>query len=263
MDWYIKFLYTTIIGRSLLWITTSKTYSNFNALYLKSRFSQHKIKTYMQKYQIDLNDYEAKEYQSFNDFFIRRIKQEKRPINGGLIAIADANLTVYQINDDLTLPIKNTVYEVKDLINDEALAKKYAGGLCLVYRLSVEDYHHYVFLDDGVCNKPTKIKGVLHTVRPIATNKYSVYIQNSREYTILKTKNFGEVIQIEIGALLVGKINNLSKEKFIKGEEKGYFEFGGSTIVLLFKPGMIKLAKKFNHQDEIKVKVGERIGDAV
>ena len=106
--------------------------------------------------------------------------------------------------------------------------------------------------------KHKKIRGVLHTVRPIALAKFPVFVQNSREVTIEQTENFGKIAQIEIGALLVGRITNKKAEKRVKrGQEKGYFEFGGSTIVLLLSK---KYAKYYKDSDaEIPVILGETI----
>ena len=112
-------------------------------------------------------------------------------------------------------------------------------------------------------NKP--VKGILHTVRPIAVNKYPVFAQNSREYSIIETENFGTVAQIEVGAMMIGKIKNHQKSGLIKrGEEKGMFLYGGSTIVVLVEKDKVKLPETYfyNTSKDIETRVlyGRKIG---
>lgn len=132
-------------------------------------------------------------------------------------------------------------------------------------RLCVDDYHRYCYIDDGTKEENIFIPGVLHTVNPIALENYKIYSQNQREYTIMHTKNFGDVIQIEVGAMMVGKIVNYDGKTDIKrGEEKGKFLYGGSTIILLLNQN-IKIDDDIikNTQDgaETIVKMGEKIGE--
>ena len=127
------------------------------------------------------------------------------------------------------------MYSLSDLLGNHELAQQYDGGTCLVFRLSVDDYHRYCFIDDGSKEEDVYIKGVFHTVNPIANDYYPIYKQNSRSYSLLHTLHFDDVIYMEVGAMMVGKIVNHSLDSFCRGDEKGYFEFGGSTIVVLLK----------------------------
>ena len=118
------------------------------------------------------------------------------------------------------------------------LAKKYCGGTLMLFRLSVDDYHHYCYPVDGVEEDSRVLKGVFHTVNPFAASKKPVYCENSREFSILETEHSGNVLLMEIGALSVGKIINIKTSGNVKkGEEKGYFEFGASSIILCFEKG--------------------------
>ena len=142
---------------------------------------------------------------------------------------------------------------------------EYKDGYALVFRLSTDNYHRYCYIDSGSKTDNYYIKGVFHTVQPISLKNYNFYKTNSREWTVLNTKNFGKVIDIDIGALGVGRIKNNHKDyEFKKGEEKGYFEFGGSTIVLLVKKNIINIDKDImeNSLENIEtiVKYGEGIG---
>ena len=135
----------------------------------------------------------------------------------------------------------------------------------LIFRLEATDYHRYIYIDNGSKEKNVFVPGILNTVRPIVLKHFNIYKQNSREYTIMHTDNFDDVIQIEVGAIMVGKINNKHEEyTFKKGEEKGMFEFGGSTIVLMIKKDIVDLDNDIikNSSDgfETKVSVGESIG---
>ena len=256
----LKFLYNTIIGRLILKIICLPFISKIYAKYLNSRFSRHKIKKFVKNNCIDMTQYEKKEYNSFNDFFIRKIKDGKRTIQDGLVAICDAKLSVYKIDNNSTFKIKNSIYSIPELIQESSKNYEYA----LIFRLCVDDYHHYVFPDNGKVLSSKKIKGILHTVQPIAFKRHKVFIENTRCVTMLECENLGHVCYIEVGALMVGKIVNEEKLKFKKGEEKGHFEFGGSTIVLLIEKNKLEINQKIidntNQDIETIVKLGETIG---
>ena len=234
---------------------------------MNSSLSKGQINSFIKKNNIDMNLYESQDYHSYNDFFTRTIKDGVRHIDmdeNALIAPCDSKLTVYPIEDTLQLKIKNSVYTIEDLLMSPSLADEYRGGLCLVFRLTVDDYHHYHFIDDGTADKDHFIKGVFHTVNPIASDYYPIYKTNSRSYTVLHTKHFGDVVQMEVGAMMVGKITNLNKKTFKRGEEKGYFEFGGSTVVLFIKKDIVDIDEDIlnisKNEDEVRVLMGERIG---
>lgn len=263
----LSFFYNTLLGRILLKICTMKFISDIAGIYMNSRLSKYKIKKFIKDNKIKITDYEKTNYNSFNEFFTRKIISIKRPINmtkTAFISPCDSKLSVYTISNDLTLNIKNSYYTI-DTIIDKKILKEYKEGYALVFRLSPTDYHRYCYIDSGYQEKNNKIKGILHTVQPIALKRYNFYKTNTREWTILHTNNFNEVVHIEIGAMTIGKIKN-EHENYIfkKGEEKGYFEFGGSTIVLLVKKGIITIDEDIleNSKNNIEtyVKYGEKIG---
>ncbi len=264
----VRILYNNFIGRTFLKLVLVKPgISKINGLRYSKKNSAKIIPKFIKKNNIDMSEYIEKDYTSFNDFFTRQIKPEKRPISEdkkALISCADSLLTVYRIDENLHFRVKGSLYSVFDLLKNNELAEKYNNGYCLIFRLTVRDYHHYCFIDDGTCDDEVKISGVLHTVNPIAGKKVKVYRENSREYTTLHTKNFGDVVQIEVGALMVGKIKNSNIHSFKKGEEKGYFEFGGSTVILLFEENKViidsDIMQYSNLLIETRVKYGEKIG---
>ena len=178
-------------------------------------------------------------------------------------APSDSKLTVYKIDNENEFIIKNKKYTIKTILRDEKLAEEYKNGYFLVFRLSVDDYHRYAYIDNGKMIKRKEINGKFHTVGPIAFEKHKVYEENQREYEVLKTENFGEIIQMEVGALMVGKIVNHKMKTFKKGDEKGYFLFGGSTIIILVKENILKIDDDILANSkkgiETKVKQGEKV----
>lgn len=263
----LNFFYGNFIGRLFIKIAISKPITNLIGKYMNSKSSIKKIDKFIKENNINMYDYENKEYTSYNDFFTRKIKEVKRPINARkdiLISPCDSKLLAYKITKDLTLKIKESYYSIDTLV-DKKIMKEYTDGYALVFRLSTDNYHRYCYIDSGTKSDNYYIKGTFHTVQPISLKHYNFFKTNSREYTILNTNNFGKVIDIDIGALGVGRIKNHHKKySFFKGEEKGYFEFGGSTIVLLFKKDTIILDDDIvnNSKENIEtiVKYGERIG---
>ena len=263
----LNFFYDFFLGRVILKVLTTKFISNLIGAYMNSSFSKRKINKFINKNDINMFEYDNRNYKSYNDFFTRKVIPYKRPINASkdtLISPCDSKLTAYKINKDLTLNIKDAYYSIDTLV-DGNIMDEYIDGYALVFRLSTDNYHRYCYIDSGTKGKNYKIKGILHTVQPICLKHYNFYKTNSREYTILNTKHFDKVVYVEIGALGVGRIvNNHEEYEFKKGEEKGYFEFGGSTIVLLFKKNVISLDKDIEDNSsegiETIVKYGEKIG---
>ena len=241
----VRFLYNTIPGRILLKLLIRTPVSKLAGSLLRSPASRLFIKRFIKQNNIDMEEYRSATFKSFDDFFIREIKHGCRPISENeydVIAPCDSKLTVYPINEGSVFKIKHSIYSIEDLLQDKKLADEFSGGVCLIFRLTPDDYHRYIYIDDGNILQQKKIKGLLHTVQPIAYHSCNVFCRNTREYTVVQTKTFGKVIQIEVGALFVGKISNHGKNHtVIRGEEKGMFQFGGSTIILLFRKDIVEI----------------------
>jgi len=268
-DFIVSFLYNNFIGRIFLKALIKPSVSKFAGSILDKGFTKIFINNFIKRNNINIEEYQNVKYISFNDFFSRQIKKELRLYTDNqyhVLSPCDGKLTIYPITKDGVFHIKNSVYTIADLLQDEKLADEFLEGECLIFRLTKDDYHRYSYIDNGESIYRKTIDGVLHTVRPIAQNKYKIYIQNSREYEVMQTKNFGKVIQMEVGALFVGRIKNYYlKTVFNRGDEKGMFEFGGSTIILLFQNGKIKPNKTIcdntlNNKETI-VKMGQKIGE--
>lgn len=263
----LRFLYNTILGRILLLFITKATFSKIATKFLDSNISRILIKPFVKKYKIDTELYIDKKYKSFNDFFKRIKKEEYINIDtnpDSFISPCDCKLSVYKASEN-TFKIKGVSYDLELLLKSKFLAQDYKDGYVVVCRLTPDNYHRYCYVDNGYHDANKKIKGNLNTVRPIATTKKDVFITNARSYTVLDTSNFGQVIQIEVGALMVGKIkNNYTNHSFKKGEEKGFFEYGGSTIILLVKNDKVKidnyLLNNTKNGYETIVSIGDKIG---
>ena len=260
------FLYKKVPGRIILKLITRPFISKITGKIINSKISKIYINKFIKNNNINMEDYQKENYNSFNDFFTRKVNKTKRnevSNKNQLISPCDSKIMKYTIDEKLTISVKNTKYSIKNLVKEESLTQ-FKGGTCLVLRLCVDDYHRYHAFDNYEVIKNKKIKGVLHTVNPISYENYQVFTENQREVSLLKTENFKEVYQIEVGALNVGKIHNHKKTKYKRYEERGYFSFGGSTIILLFQKDIIKLdediEKHSKENIEVKVEYGDIIG---
>lgn len=262
----LEILYHHPVGRMLLKFVIHPFFSRMYGWYNDSPLSKKQIPGFIKKCNICMEDYEDREYKSFNDFFARKIKPGKRKLDESaeaLLTPADSKLSLYPIDKKNRLTIKGVSYTLDELVGRKQDLQEYAGGTCLVFRLSVEDYHRYIFTDTGRVKRRYHIKGRLHTGSPIS-REHKIYRENFRVVNVMQTVNFGEVICIEVGAMLVGKIVNHPIREFTRGIEKGYFEFGGSTIVMLYQKDKVMIdediVKHCKDGVEVKLLQGERIG---
>ena len=238
-------------------IATSKFISKVYGIYNSSVFSKNKINKFIKENNIDISLYENKKYKSFNDFFIRKYKDIS--FSNDFVSPCDSKLLVYRVDSNLKVLVKDIEYSLEELFNDKL--EEFKDSYMFIYRLALDDCHRYYYIDDGVLEKKVKIKGRLHTVSD-SSSKYKIYKENEREYSILNTKNFGRILYMEVGALLVGRIVDYNKKEFIKGEEKGYFLPGGSTIIIISKDIEVDkdILEYSNKGIETLVKIGERVG---
>lgn len=267
----LEFLYGTVPGRVLLRPLLARPLSMAAGRFLETRLSKSLIRPFVRQNGIDTRDYDLSGITCFNDFFCRPLKPGKRPVAqdpAALVAPCDGYLTAVTLRGDTVLPVKQSRYSLARLLGDAALAKEFADGLCLVYRLCVHHYHRYSYFDSGLKGENVFLPGVLHTVRPVALAEVPVFTENCREYTVLDTAAFGKAVQMEVGAMLVGKIVNEhpGPRAVLRGEEKGHFAYGGSTVIVLLqkdaavlRPDLQRLAAL---GAEYPVRMGEEIGRA-
>ncbi len=165
------------------------------------------------------------------------------------------------------IPMKGSVYTLEDLIPDGEIARRFRGGLCLVFRLQATDEHSFCCFDDATLAETRFLPGQLHSVQPIALRSIPVFRLNRRWYSVLETEHFGTAVQIEIGAMMVGGVSFAAKDRFSRGEEFGCFELAGSTIVLLLDSSVRNsLCLKDEYlasqggETEVPVSMGKAIG---
>ncbi len=266
-------LYGTPVGRLALKGLICPVVSQWVGDAMEHPLSTIAIPYTVKSKKIPMQQYQKEVYRSYNAFFTRAILPEHRPIDphdSVLISPCDAKLTVIPIEAQTRFVIKGAEYRLSALVGCKQLAEQYIGGHCLVFRLTPDDYHRYCFPDDCRVGKTRNIDGVLHTVNPVSADYVKVYHQNSRAVTMLRTEHFGDLLQIEVGAMLVGKIVNHPQKPAAmikRGAEKGYFAFGGSTIVVITPPDAVSIDADLlrNSRDgaETRIRMGERIGCAI
>ena len=267
-DVFLQKLYGTALGRKLLSVLVQPVVSRIAGRFMDSGLSAVLVSPFVQKNHIDLSQYEKQEFTSYNDFFTRKIRPSSRPFAEAAEAFTapcDSKLSVYPITEEAQFCIKDTQYTMESLTRSKRVAKEYEGGILCVFRLTVDDYHRYAFVDDGELSREFHIPGVYHTVNPVAGEYYPIYKENTREFCIQKSRHFGHLLLMEVGALLVGRIVNHDVEQTVsRGEEKGYFEFGGSTIILLTQKGAVLPRKNILYRsargEETRIRQGEKIG---
>ncbi len=264
----LRFLYKTAPGRIVLKALVCPYISVIAGRYLSSGMSKWLVPYYIRKHKISLNGIQIPRngFSSFNEFFTRKNMQELRlTAHEHLISPCDGFLTCINIKKNLMFSVKHSQFSLEDLLKDRRLASKFYNGTALIFRLTPANYHRYCHAADGRVLHSRNIPGKLHCVRPIALRERPVFVQNSREYQIVRTDQFGTMVQMEVGALLVGKIHNHLQESETSqvraGSEKGYFEFGGSTVILLFTKDAVCMRKDLfqnkNSDGEAAVQIGQ------
>ncbi len=271
---YIKWCYESPIGKGLTeLLIKKKLFSKIYGRYCDTNLSKKKIQGFINDFDIDMSicKNNINDFRNFNDFFVRELNDNARPIDmdkDKLISPGDGRLLTYtniSIND--LVQVKNITYSLSELIQDDNIANEYEGGVCIILRLCPTDYHRFHFVDYGTCEKTHFILGNYYSVNPTALERVAkLYCQNKREWCVFHSENFGDIIHVEVGATCVGSIIQNYKENtpISKGEEKGYFKFGGSTTILFFKPNTIIVDEDILTQSslgfETKVNMGETIG---
>lgn len=269
----LRFLYHTIPGRCVLRVLIAPGISKLMGAFLNTKVSAAFVPGFMKKNHISLDGIEVPEkgFGSFNQFFYRKRKEVIFDTEEThFCSPCDALLSVGKLEEGKVLNIKHTFFSAQELLKDEKLAEEFRDGWALVFRLTPSHYHRYSYPTDATVVKRRILDGVLHCVRPIATEKFPVFAQNAREYEVLESPVFGKMVQMEVGAMFVGKITNLNRSEeahtVSRGEEKGYFEFGGSTIIVLLKDSQTisvreEVLARVNEDGEIPVRVGEWIAE--
>jgi len=238
--------------------------------------SKARVKPFIETYGIAEEEHvkQVDEFTSFNDFFYRKLKPEARPVDDATDSVvfpADGrHLGFAKASEVEGVFVKGQKFDLECLLGDSDLAAGYADGSAVFSRLCPVDYHRFHFPVAGVPGNARLINGQLYSVNPMALReRLAILWENKRFVTEIDTGEVGKVLVLEIGATNVGSVNltYVPTRPVKKGEEKGYFAFGGSAIFTIFEPGRVKLAddllEQSAQQRELYAKVGDYMGTFV
>jgi phosphatidylserine decarboxylase len=269
---WLVWLYNNPVGEATLWaLAKRKLVSSIYGKMMDRNSSAKRIHPFIEDFDIDMSGAQEQEFKTFNDFFTRKLKDNARPVDTSfntVVSPADGKILAYANIANSDFIIKGFRFDVSTFLDNPVLAQKFHDGALLIIRLAPVDYHRFHFPVNGNLTQDIKIDGDYYSVNPFALRKKAeIFCLNKREYTILSSPLFSDVIMAEVGATMVGSIVQTFKGVSVrKGEEKGYFKFGGSTVVLLFEKSKINIDKDLLINTargyETAVKMGERIGNA-
>lgn len=271
---YLRFLYDSKLGsKAVLPLAKRKWLSRWYGRKMNRARSTRRIADFVREMNIDMSEAEKNlsEFRSFNEFFYRKLKPGSRPIADGLVSPGDGKILAFEnVAAAGKFFVKGSSFTLTSFFRDAQLAEKYAAYSMAILRLAPNDYHRYHFPYGGVPSDSKKIKGHLLSVSPIALAKNftRVFLENKREICVLKTER-DDVVICPVGATMVGSIHSTYQPEVAveRGEEMGYFSFGGSTVVVLFSPRQFRfnqdLLKNTGNGYETYLRMGEQIAEEV
>ena len=267
---WLVWLYNNPVGEATLWaLVKRKLVSSIYGNMMDRPSSTKKIQPFVEEFDIDMSSVQKQEFNSFNDFFTRKLKNNARPVDTNstiTVSPADGKLLAYADISNSDFIIKGYRFDILSFLNNADLAKNYLDGTLVIIRLAPLDYHRFHFPINGRVSPITRIDGDYYSVNPLALRKIiEIFCLNKREFIIISNPLFGDVVMAEVGATMVGSIIQTYTGNFVKkGEEKGYFKFGGSSVVLLFEKNKIRIDDDLLINTlkgyETAIKEGERIG---
>jgi phosphatidylserine decarboxylase len=269
---FLKFLYHNPFGKLPLELLVKRKFlSSFYGKIMDRKSSIDKIEEFVKNNDIDMEESakSIEEFVSFNDFFCRKLKSNVRKIEEGVVSPADGKIIGFERVDDWDkFFVKGSEFSLEKYLNNKELFERYRGGSMVIVRLAPADYHRYHFPLSGEVGVRNQINGYYYSVSPYAIkDNFGFFCENKRELTTLKTSKYGDVIISQIGATMVGGIEQTytPNSTVTKGEEKGYFTFGGSSVMLLFEKGKVKIdgdiLENTKNGYETKIYMGEKIGE--
>lgn len=274
-EFWLKWLYYNPLGKlALNSFVKNKFVSEYYGRKMDRPKSKNGIKGFAEKFDIDMNEALKSQFSTFNDFFIRELKEGARPVEKGeniLVSPADGRLICFEdIKDTDDFFVKGSRFNLKNFVVNEKWLEKFEEASLLIFRLAPADYHRFHFPADAYVVNEEKVEGDYYSVSPHAVKEnIEIYFKNKRVNSYLESEEFGDFIMSEIGATMVGSIVQSYNRKVPvkKGEEKGYFKFGGSTVILIFQKGKIKIDADIMENSkkgiETKVLMGEKIGKGI
>lgn len=240
-------------------------FSKLMGFLMRRGYSKRSIPEFVRNHNIDMTEYEDVAYKCFNDFFIRKLAENSRKISPDfIISPCDGRHLFFQKNHKIPgIYVKGETFTLESLLKKSHFANLYKKGSMMISRLAPVDYHRFHMPCDAKVEKIININGHLHSVSPIALKQRLKNItENKRMMIVLSTKHHGNILMIPVGATSVGSILITAKEgrKYKKGDELGYFSFGGSMVITLFQKDTItfnlELTKHTNDHREVFLKMG-------
>ena len=235
--------------------------------------SAARVRPFIEQYGIAEEEHvkAADAFTSFNEFFYRKLKPAARPVDAATDSVvfpADGrHLGFAKASAMEGVYVKGQRFDLGRLLGGDDLAAQFADGAAVFSRLCPVDYHRFHFSVAGVPGNARLINGPLYSVNPLALrDRLAILWENKRFITEIETEQLGRVVMLEIGATNVGSVHHtfVPTRSVEKGEEKGYFAFGGSATLTLFEPGRVQLAEDLLEQSagqrELYAKVGDRMG---
>ena len=269
--WLIRFAYGNLLGRIFQGtIGSSILFSRLASLIANRRFSAIHIEPFARRHGISIDDCDRplRDYETFQDFFTRRLRPGARPVDGdreSICAPVDGRyLHIPHLPQTGSIAVKGRRLVLEELLGSKSLAQKFVGGSAFVARLAPFDYHRFHFPCDGVPGNAMRLGSKLHGVHLPALEKVRALCTNRRFLTRI-VSNFGEVAMVEVGATFVGSVKqtHIPGVYVKKGEEKGFFALGGSTVILIFEPGAAAVDGDIARWSSCGTETYVRIGDHI
>jgi phosphatidylserine decarboxylase len=270
-DGYLRWIYGSWTGKLALETVAKRWFfSRFYGWRMDRPGSREKVLPFLDRYGVNPEEFElpVQGFRTFNEFFYRRLKAESRPISNepnSVVFPADGRHFGYPTISKMNgIWVKGENLSLSELLGDESLAAKYEDGSMVISRLCPLDYHRFHFPCDGLVSASRELPGPLYSVNPIALkDNIRIMCRNRRWITSLDLGSFGTVLIIPVGATCVGATEMTYKpEKQIqKGDEMGFFKFGGSSIITLFEPERIRLDEDLVNHSRDRIEVYARMGD--
>lgn len=272
-DRSLRWTYGTTAGKVALHALVKRiAFSKFYGWWMDRPSSRNRIGPFIETYGLDASEFaeNPESFQSFNEFFARKLRKDARPIDpdpARVVFPADGrHLCIPDLADHVGLFVKGEMFDLAALIGDQELAEPYRNGSLLMSRLCPTDYHRFHFPVAGTPGPSRLLPGPLFSVNPLALRQnIEILATNKRVVTRIDTEDCGTVLMCEIGATCVGGIVQTYRpgERIKKGDEKGYFRFGGSSTILIFEPGRVVFDEDLREQSAMHRELYARMGDSV
>ena len=278
-DWFIRYLYQNETGKKANRLFANALFSKTYGVFQDLKLSHRKVRPFIKQFDIPIDEYETgslkaldprDSYATFNEFFVRKFRLGKRafvPDYGRMPAFAEARYVGHaSVNPETTFPVKGKYLTAEGLLGNADIARPFEEGPLLIARLCPVDYHRYHYPDSGKVLDHFPVRGRYDSVNPLALKfKPDIFIANERQVSILQTEHFGKLAYIEVGAICVGKIvqSHRWNKPFMRGEEKGYFLFGGSTVVVMGEKGAWRPSQDIIEKTQAGIETYVRLGDEV